>query len=137
MTGWFPFALGALLLWGIWGFLPKLATPYMRPLSLLVYEAAGTALVGVAVLGLLGFRPEAHPRGAILGVLTGIAGGAGALCFLLAVSRGRASVVVTLTALYPLVTIALALLILREPLGPRQAVGMALALLAMALLARG
>jgi hypothetical protein len=58
-----------------------------------------------------------------------------ALFYQAAAVRGRISVVVTLTALYPLVTIMLARVFLAEPLSLRQGAGMALGLAAMMLMA--
>ena len=45
-------------------------------------------------------------------VLAALAGSAGGICFFYAISRGRAPVVVTVTALYPLVTLVLSFFIL-------------------------
>ncbi|MHC5080458.1 MAG: EamA family transporter [Planctomycetota bacterium] len=47
--------------------------------------------------------------------------------------KGKASVVVPLTALYPVVTLVLVFVFLREPLTAKQGVGIALALAAMVL----
>ena len=49
-------------------------------------------------------------------------------------SRGKASVVITMTALYPLVTILLSFIFLRETIAIKQGIGIMLALLAMLLL---
>ena len=52
----------------------------------------------------------------------------------MALSRGSSAVVVTATALYPLVTLLLGYVILHEPLSPRQWVGIGLAVGAIVLL---
>ena len=49
-------------------------------------------------------------------------------------SKGKASSVVTTTALYPLVTLALAFMILKEPITLKQAVGIAFAISAILLI---
>ncbi len=130
--GWFVYALVALIFWGLWGFFPKIAGFYIDPVSILIYEIAGTIAVGLVII-LLGFRPEISNTGAILGVLTGITLTLGSLFFLFALSKGKASVVVTMTALYPLITIILAVVILREQITLRQGIGMLLAFTAMIL----
>ena len=61
-------------------------------------------------------------------------GSLGALFFLHAVSKQKASIVVTATALYPLITIILACLILKEPITLKQGIGIIFALIAMILL---
>ena len=52
-----------------------------------------------------------------------------------ALDHGKTSTVVTLSALYPLVTILLSIAFLHEKLSPRQGAGIVLALIASALLA--
>jgi len=134
MNSWVIFAILAMIVWGFWGFFPKLATNYISPRSVLVYEVIGAIIVGVAVLFLINFKPEVNAKGITFAILTGIAGTLGALFFIFAVSRGETSVVVTTTALYPLVTIILAFLILKEPITTKQGVGMIFAFAAMMLL---
>ena len=59
---------------------------------------------------------------------------AGTLCFFAAAERGKISLVVSVTALYPLITIILAALFLKEPLTLKHLAGMACALVAILLL---
>lgn len=136
MSDWFKFALLALLSWGFWGFFPKLATNSLDPRSALVYEVIGVAIIGLLALILVGFKPEFHTKGVTFAILAGIAGSLGALFFLFAVSKGKASVIVPMTALYPLVTILLAFLILKEPITIKQGIGIILALSAVVLLSQ-
>jgi len=133
MAHWFTPAIIGFFLFGLWGFFPKLSTNYIDPKSALIYEVAGGMVIGLVTLCLVEFRPEFHIRGTAYAILTGMAGTLGVLFFFFALSRGRASIVVTLTALYPLVTILLAYFLLREPISLRQGVGMILALIAMVL----
>jgi len=132
---WFLSSLMAFVLWIFWGFLPKLATRYVSPKSVLVYEVMGAILVGLVVLVLLNFGLEFQPQGALFGVLAGVAGLAGTLFFLSALKQGEASVVVPLTALYPLGVILLSFLLLHETLTLKQGLGVLLALLSILLLA--
>ena len=134
MANWFLPALLALFIYGFWGFFPKLAVNYIDPQSALIYEVAGAMLVGLVALVMMGFQPEYHPKGALFAALTGVAGMVGTLCFFAAASRGKISVVVSMTALYPLISIILAVLILKEPITLKQISGMACALLAIFLL---
>ena len=134
MPAWLILALAALALWGVWGIFPKLATNYLSPTSVMVYEGIGHMAVVIGVLAYLGFRPEVQAKGITFAILAGVVGTLGSLLFLFALSRGgKAGVVVPLTALYPLVTIALALLILREPITWKQGFGLVFALVALIL----
>ena len=117
--------------WGLWAFVPKLTTRYITPMSAIVYEVVGAAVVGGVVLALLDFRPDVHPRGICLAVATGILGLTGALGFLFAVKSGKVAVVAMFTAMSPIITIALGWLVLKEPITLKEALGIASALIAI------
>lgn len=135
MKAWLFSSIIALVLWGLWGFLPKLTVQYIDSYSATIFEVLGGTIVGMVLFVMMGFRPETHSLGILFGVLAGFAGLTGALFFMRALQDGKASVVVSLTALYPLVTIILAFFILNEPLSLRELIGIGLALLAVVFLA--
>jgi transporter family protein len=74
----------------------------------------GGLVVGLVALVTAGFKPETQPMGMVYAFLTGITGVLGTLFYYLATSRGQLMIVVSLTALYPLVTILLAFIFLHE-----------------------
>lgn len=135
MSGWFIAAIITLILWGFWGFFVKLATQYIDRYNVLVFSFIGSLLSIVIVLFLPGFKPQVNFKGITFATITGLSGGLGLLSFYFALSKGKTSVVVTMTALYPLLTILLCSLILKESLTLRQGIGIILALCAMILLA--
>ena len=135
MESWLASALLALLIYGLWGFFPKIAVSYINPLSAVVYQVGGGLVIGLLALMLTGFRLEVQPVGVLFAFLTGVCGVLGTLFYFAAASRGPISLVASLTALYPLITIVLAVTILHEPLTARQLLGMAFALLAIVLMA--
>lgn len=132
--GWIIYASLALLMWGLWSFLPKLSSQYIEPRSGLVFEVIGVAIVGLAILISLKFNPQVHKIGIAYAILTGIVGTLGILFFWFAVTQGKVSVVVPFTALYPLIGIVLAYFILGEDITIRQGVGIFLALVSIVLL---
>ncbi len=136
---WQFYASAALVVWGFWGYLPKLALRTLDPRSVLVLEGLGGVLVGLAVLATRGFRihTEAGAGGTLAAVATGVCGLGGAYFFLLALERGKASIIVPFTALYPLITLALSVLLLGERPSPANLVGIAFAVVAVALLSSG
>jgi transporter family protein len=134
MLDWLPASLIALLIYGLWGFFPKLAVQDISPSSALLWEVAGALLVGAGVLASLHGRPDMHPRGVLFAVLTGVTGMAGTLFFFMAARQGKISLVVSITALYPLVTILLAVIFLGEKLSGKQLGGILSALIAIYLL---
>ncbi|MBU4260342.1 MAG: EamA family transporter [Proteobacteria bacterium] len=134
MDNWLLSALLAMIIYGFWGFFPKIAVSYISPQSALVFEVAGAILVGLVILFLIKFNLQFHPKGILFAVLTGIAGMTGTLFFFAAVQKGKISIVVGLTALYPLITVMLAVIFLREPLTFKQIIGLILACGAILLL---
>lgn len=131
---WFWACLGAVAAWGIFGFLPRLTVRYLDPRSAMVWQVLGNVTVALVLLIGLGRNVQHDPRGIGLALLTGLAGIGGALLYLFAVRSGRVAEVVTLTALYPIVSIALAWFFLGEALSPRQGLGVVLALAGLVLL---
>jgi transporter family protein len=130
---WIVPAMTALFLWGFWGFLPKIATKYIDPKSALVFQAIGSLIVGLWVLIAFKDQIQWQANGAFWAIVTGLFGMLGSLFFLQAVSRGKVTTIVTITALYPLMSIALALIFLKEPLGLKQGLGAICALAAILL----
>ncbi|MFW5489481.1 MAG: EamA family transporter [Desulfovibrio sp.] len=128
MPNWLLPATVTLVCWGLWGFVPKITTRYISPTSAIVYETLGCAIMGVVTLVFLGFRPDTDIRGAGLAVSTGILGMVGALGFLYAVKLGKVSVVAMFTALSPVVTVLLGVLLLKEALTVKEVLGMVCAL---------
>jgi transporter family protein len=135
MHSWFFWTILSMVTFGAWGFFPKLAVNYISPGSAVIYQVAGGLLVGVVGLGLLNFRPEAHPMGILFALLTGITGILGTFFYYLAASRGQIAIVAGVTGLYPLVTILLAMVFLHETLVLKQVIGLCCAVVAIILLA--
>ncbi|MBI2877217.1 MAG: EamA family transporter [Candidatus Tectomicrobia bacterium] len=127
------FAILALIMWGLWGFFPKLATDSMSPKSVLIFQNIAAILVAFLVLASVNFKPEINSKGITFSVISGMAGTLGGLFFLYSVSKGKASVAVTITSLYPVITIMLASLILKEPITLKQGIGILFAIIAMVL----
>jgi transporter family protein len=135
MESWFLWTILALLTFGLWGFFPKLAVNYINPASALVYQVIGGIIVGIIGLSLMGFRPQTHPLGIFFALLTGITGVLGTFFYYAAATRGQISIIVSLTALYPVITILLATVFLHEMLTFRQVTGLCFAVAAIIFLA--
>lgn len=134
MKEWTFYSMLSILAWGVWAFLPKFALNWVDPKSAFIYQVLGGILTGVAVFLVL--RPELglDIRGIVPSVLTGIVGYLGLLFFMLAVRSGKVSIIAPLTALYPVVTLALAFIFFREKLNFVQMTGMVLAVLSVILI---
>jgi bacterial/archaeal transporter family protein len=135
MKDWMLPTLGAMICWGFWGFIPKLTTRYLSPQSAIIYEVVGAMCLAAIALVSFKFQPDVHPTGIFLAIMTGMLGFLGAFCFLSAVSTGPVTLVATLSALYPVISIVLAVAFLHESISLRQGIGIVLALVAMILVA--
>lgn len=131
---WLYLSIITLLCWGLWGLFAKIASHHISPQAVYLWGSAGALFVTVLSL-ITGFRFEYHVAGIFYSLLAGLTGGGGVIFFYYAMKEGKVSLVVTITALYPVVTILLSFLILKEDITLKQALGMAFALIAMVLMA--
>jgi transporter family protein len=133
---WLGFSLLALGLWGVWGFLGKVASQHLPSQVVYLLTISGhLVVVGYLLVGGLGpVSWQPWGIGAALGA--GIAMAVGLLLFLEALAQGPATVVVPLTALYPAVTVVLSRIFLQEALTLRHLIGLALVLAAVWLLSK-
>lgn len=132
---WLTASLFSLMCFGLWGFYTKLAVAYIDAKSALIFQTGGVLLIGLITLCFIKFKPETNLHGAIYAAITGLAYGIGCLFYFVAASRGKIITVVTLTALYPLITILLSYLFLQETITLKQGLGVCFALIALILMA--
>ena len=132
---WFIPAALSLVLWGVWGVFQKLATNQMAPRNVYFASALGGIAVVLVMLSFSKFPLRMSFEGAFFGVLAGVCSSLGGLLFLQALSRGEAALVITFTALYPVVSIILSFIVLDEAITLKQGIGIVLALFSMVLLA--
>lgn len=140
MPRWLLWSLATIVLWGTWGLVSKVASGGIDAYFNQLLYTAGILPLLVFVAWTVrrnkaGERREGRTAGALWAFLTGILGGVGNIAFFEAlVKGGNASVVAPVTALFPMVTVLLALIFLRERLGRVQWVGLGLAFFAIYLL---
>jgi transporter family protein len=130
MPKWLFYSLLSILLFGAWGLVSKAAIDLVSPLQGQILFSLGLVPLGIiAALSKDRRAGSQSRRGAGYGLLTGVFGSIGNIAFFEALSHGgKASTVVPFTALYPLVTVIGALLLLGEKLNWVQLCGVALAL---------
>ena len=137
LQAWFLFAVVALVFFGISGITQKLSTNHVSfEMSFLWFcVAMGGISITVAVLAPVEWRLSPALVG--LAALGGLLNGAGALTSFAALEKGgKASVVIPIINMYPLVTIAGAWLFLGEKVTATQAAGIVCALGAVVLLSQ-
>ena len=131
---WLPSALLACFWWGLFGFLAKLGSDNVSALDMQILFTGG--MLPLAAFILIRRKDLRCDRtGRVIGIGIGIVAGLGGVAYFIAMSRGKASLVGPVTSLFPLVTVLLAMPILRERFNKVQAAGVALALVSAALLA--
>lgn len=131
---WLVYALLCIFWWGTWGFLSKLGSDRVEPHQLQILFTFGLVPPVIIAWAQLGGKIETDLRGALYGILNGVISGLGMLAFYAALAKGKASIVNPVTALFPLLTILLAIVFLRERINWVQGVGMILALVAILIL---
>jgi transporter family protein len=135
-VNWLGFSLMVLIMWGIWGFLSKVASRQLPYAAVYLLAVCGHGVV-LSYLWLTGaLAVPGHLWGLAAALAAGLCMAFGLIFFYKALAVGAATVVVPLTALYPLVTVVLSWAILREEMTPRHLAGIALALAAGWLLSK-
>jgi uncharacterized membrane protein len=135
---WLVYCFVALLMWGVWGLVSKAATKVASDATILVLSTLGVLPAGLVMLlwpevQQSWKRGQADRRGRLLGCVyafaTGICGSAGNLMMLQSLAGGGdASVVLPVTGMFPLATVILAVLFLKERLNFVQGLGIVVAL---------
>jgi uncharacterized membrane protein len=131
---WLIYALASIFWWGVFGFLAKLGADQLSPAHLYLFFIVGMVPLIVVALIRLRLRVETDRLGASYGILNGVFSGLGLLAYYAAMEAGMASVVGPVTSLYPLVTVILAMLLLKERLNLVQKLGVAFAISAIVVL---
>ncbi len=134
---WLVYALVALVFWGITGVTQKLSTNNISTQLSFLWFAIAFIPIALVILVVTPLDWHMKPRILALAVVGGALNGLGAFTSFAALeSGGKASIVIPLVYLYPLVTILLALLFLHERLTGVQALGIVLAIGAAILLSQ-
>lgn len=135
-ANWILWALLAVILWGVQGYLVKLVAVHTDWKQFATLFAIGE-FVPIVVLYLYE-RPQANflNLSSAYALASGIVALCGIIAMYLAFEKGKVSIVVTITALYPLITILLSVFLLRERITTIQGLGIFLAIIGMVLMTR-
>lgn len=132
---WFLFTTLAIVAWGLWAVLSRLIGEPITAAQSQAMSTLGVIPVMVALAASRNRSPNGRSRrGAINGFIAGALTCAGNIAYYKVLNGGaKAATVVPLTAMYPLITVVLAVLFLRERLNRIQGVGILLSLAAIGL----
>ncbi len=135
IPGWMWFAGIALVFWGITGVTQKLATNKISSELSFIWFAYAMIAISAVLAALVPMHWHVRPLIFWAAVAGGTLNGLGALTSFTALeSGGKASVVISLISLYPLVTVAFAFIVLHERLTLAQWAGVGIAIVAAILL---
>lgn len=133
-------SLATIALWGVWGLVSKVASEGVDAYTNQLLYTVGLLPLVALVWRSPRLRSDSPGTPAVRwglfwAFLTGVLGGTGNIAFFQAfVTGGKASIVTPVTALFPVVTVLLAVTFLRERIAKTQWVGLALAFMAIYLL---
>ena len=131
---WLWYALLCIFWWGLWGFLSKIGSAAASPLQMQILFTLGMLPVAIGMLLQMRWKLDRNRGGVTYGVLSGVATGLGTLGYYAALREQNASVVTPVTGLFPVLTVGLAFVVLRERLNNVQIGGMVLALASIVVL---
>src|SRR5882672_6984399 len=131
---WLWYALLCIFWWGLWGFLSKIGSGAASPLQMQILFTLGMLPVAVWMLLQMRWKLDRNRGGVAYGILSGVATGLGTLGYYAALREQNASVVTPVTGLFPVLTVVLAFVVLRERLNKVQLGGMLLALASIVVL---
>ena len=131
------FALLCAVAWAFWGILGKLSTNRgVPPTTLAFLSSCASFVVIVGSYAWQRFPAAPTSAGILWALLSGVCGAIGMLFFAMAIKRGDASIIVTVSAIYPVFTVLLSPLILQEKISLAHAVGVLLVTVGVILVAR-
>ena len=132
-AGWLGLAVAAIGFWGLYGIALKLASQLSSVAGQLL-STAGLLVPALFLVGAVG-RERRSTAGLVIGFISGVCGALGNFALLASLrAGGQAAIVFPLTALYPLITVLIAVAFMGESARRVQFIGMAVAILAVLLL---
>ena len=133
---WLLYALITTLFWGIWGAFIEIPEKAGFPATL-GYVVWSLTMIPCALvaLNIIHWKPETDKRSVFLGMTVGLLGAGGQLILFQALREGPAYVVFPLISLFPVLTIVLSVIFLKEKTNRRHWSGIIIALIAAVFLA--
>ena len=125
---WFWYSVLCILCWGGWALLAKMGSYQVPAEASQFFFAWGAVPVALVLLAGRRFRLEKNSKGIFYSVANGILSAIGSWALFAAYrTGGNTSVITTVTAMYPLISVVLAILVLRERLTKLHVIGLAFA----------
>lgn len=133
---WLFYAIITTVFWGVWGAFIEIPEKAGFPATL-GYVVWSLTMVPCALvaLSIIKWKPETDKRSVFLGLAVGLLGAGGQLILFEALREGPAYIVFPLISLFPVLTIILSVVFLKEHTNKKHWIGISLALIAAVFLA--
>lgn len=129
---WLLYAAITTVFWGIWGALIEIPEKAGFPATLGYCVWAMTMIpCSLVALHIIEWKLDRDMRSILLGCTVGLLGAGGQLILFMALREGPAYIVFPLISLFPILTIALSMMILKERASRKHWIGIGVALLAI------
>jgi drug/metabolite transporter (DMT)-like permease len=133
-AGWLGLTIAAIALWGVYGIAFKRASDHLSAVAGQLLSTAGLLLPALFLIGSVS-RERRSTGGLFIGFVSGLCGALGNFALLGALREGgKAAIIFPLTGLYPLITVIVAVLFMRERARRVQVIGIVFAIVAVLLL---
>jgi uncharacterized membrane protein len=132
---WLLFAAVTTIFWGVWGAFIEIPEKAGFPATL-GYVVWALTMIPCSIVALIknGWRLDYDRKSVLLGSMVGLSGAGGQLLLFQALRQGPAYIVFPVVSLYPVLTIVLSLVFLKEKASRKHWLGIGLALVAIGLL---
>lgn len=132
---WLIYAILTTVTWGIWGALIEIPQKAGFPATL-GYSVWALTMIPCAIIALklIKFKLDFNRKSIFWGMLIGLTGAGGQLILFEALREGPAYIIFPVVSLYPVVTVILSLLVLKEKANKKSWIGIFFALIAIFLL---
>ena len=125
---WFWYSVLCILCWGGWALLAKMGSYQVPAEASQFFFAWGAVPVALVLLAGRRFRLERNRKGVFYSIANGVLSAIGSWALFAAYrTGGNTSVITTVTAMYPLISVVLAILVLHERLTKLHVIGLGFA----------
>jgi transporter family protein len=135
MQAWLLYSVISLILWGVWGVILKYSNNFYNTVTTYYLSTIGSFSTATVLTLIMKNDFHANPfKHMHYPLIAGFFGTLGYWFMVKALEQGKASIVITVTAVYPIITLALSILILSEKLTLTQIIGILMAVLGIVLM---
>ncbi len=128
---WLVYAIITTIFWGVWGALIEIPQKVFPPTLSYCVWALTMVPCALVALYIIHWKVEHDWKSILLGCTVGFTGAGGQLLLFQALRQGPAYIIFPFISLYPILTIFLSVLILRERTNLRKWIGIGIALIAI------